>query len=68
MRMFKNLCGFIRVGGGVVILHERMDWYDVMGGVVVIGGVIGYWKYEVVRGCEKGDIAYVIDGSNERDE
>ena len=39
--IFNNLSAFITVAAGVLILHETIDWYHLLGGVLVIGGVIG---------------------------
>ncbi|ARD55048.1 DMT family transporter [Bacillus safensis] len=39
--IFNNLSAFITVAAGVLILHETIDWYHFLGGVLVIGGVIG---------------------------
>ncbi|PRO40495.1 DMT family transporter [Bacillus sp. LLTC93] len=38
---FNNLSAFITIGAGVLILHETIDIYHIIGAVLVIGGVIG---------------------------
>ena len=38
---FNNLSAFITIGAGVLILHETIDMYHIIGAVLVIGGVIG---------------------------
>lgn len=39
--IFNNLSAFITIAAGVLILHETIDIYHIIGGVLVIGGVIG---------------------------
>ncbi|WP_394266889.1 EamA family transporter, partial [Anaerotignum sp.] len=44
--IFNNMATVISIFAGILVLHEKMHWYQMVGGILIISGVWGTNYYE----------------------